>query len=78
MGRGITFTQALFSLAPSPFLLGGVIKQHLEACRATFPRLIQEIKKSLYVDDLVSGGPTIYAAQNIKEGAIDVFGQASF
>ncbi|XP_068692648.1 uncharacterized protein [Montipora foliosa] len=35
-------------------------------------------RKSLYVDDLVSGGPTAYAAQKIKEGAIDVFGQASF
>ncbi|XP_067026581.1 uncharacterized protein [Acropora muricata] len=74
----LRFTRALFGLAPSPFLLGGVIQQHLEACRATFPRLIQEIEKSLYVDDLVSGGPTVSVAQKIKEGAIDVFGQASF
>ena len=74
----LRFTRALFGLAPSPFLLGGVINQHLEACLATVPRLIQEIEKSLYVDDLVSGGPTVYAAQKIKEGAIDVFGQASF
>ena len=74
----LRFTRALFGLAPSPFLLGGVIQQHLEACRATFPRLIQEIEKSLYVDDLVSGGSTVSAAQKIKEGAIDVFGQASF
>ena len=39
--------RALFGLAPSPFLLGGVIKQHLETCRATFPRLIQQTEKSL-------------------------------
>ena len=37
----LRFTPALFGLAPSPVLLGGVIQQHLEACRATFPRLIQ-------------------------------------
>ena len=74
----LRFTRALFGLAPSPFFLGGLIKQHLEACRATFLRLIQEIEKRLYVDDLVRGGPTVYAAQKIKEGAIDVFGQASF
>ena len=74
----LRFARALFGLALSPFFLGGVIKQHLEACRATFPRLIREIEKRLYVDDLVRGGPTVYAAQKIKEGATDVFGQASF
>ena len=37
----LRLTRALFGLAPSPFFLGGVIKQHLEACRATFLRLIQ-------------------------------------
>ena len=74
----LRFARALFGLALSPFFLGGVIKQHLEACRATFPRLIREIEKRLYVDDLVRGGPTVYAAEKIKEGATDVFGQASF
>ena len=57
----LRFTRALFGLVPSPFFLGRVIKQHLEACRATFPRLFQEIEKRLYVDDLVRGGPTVYA-----------------
>ena len=71
------FTRALFGVAPSPFLLAGVIKQHLETCRAKFPDLIREIVKSLYVDDFVSGGPTVREAQEIKAGAIDVFGQAS-
>ena len=52
----LRFTPALFGLAPSPFLLGGVIKQHLETCRANLPELVREIQKSLYVDDLVSGG----------------------
>ena len=74
----LRFTRALFGLAPSPFLLGAVIKQHLEACRNSFPELVKEIEKSLYVDDLVSGGPTMQAAQGVKAGAINVFGQASF
>ena len=69
------FTRALFGLAPSPFLLAGVIKHYLESCRAKFPDLIREIDKSLYVDDLVSGGPTVREAQ--EAGAIDAFGQAS-
>ena len=53
----LRFTRALFGLAPSPFLLGGVIKQHLEACRTENPDLVREIEKSLYVDDLISGDP---------------------
>ena len=71
-------TRALFGLAPSPFLLGGVIKQHLETCRANVPELVREIETSLYVDDLVSGGPTVRATKDIKDGAISVFKQASF
>ena len=74
----LRFTRALFGLAPSPFLLGGVIKQHLETCRAEFPDLVRQIEKSLYVDDLISGGPTVQAAGEVKAGATNVFGQASF
>lgn len=59
-----------------PHLLAGVIKQQLETCRAKFPDLIREINKSLYVADLVSGGPTVRKSREIKAGAIDVFGQA--
>ena len=74
----LRFTRALFSLAPSPFLLGGVIRQLLDACRAEFPDLVREIETSLYVDDLISGGPTVQAARELKADATHVFGQASF
>lgn len=74
----LRFTRALFGLAPSPFLLGGVIKQHLEACRTENPDLVREIEKSLYVDDLISGGPTVKAALEVKAGVTHVFNQASF
>ncbi|PFX28961.1 hypothetical protein AWC38_SpisGene6275 [Stylophora pistillata] len=74
----LRFTRALFGLAPSPFLLGGVIKQHLEACRTENPDLVREIEKTLYVDDLISGGPTVKAAREVKAGVTHVFNQASF
>ena len=69
----LRFTRALFGLAPSPFLLGGVIKQHLDACRAEFPYLVREIEKSLYVNDLISSGPTVQAARELKARATHVF-----
>ncbi|XP_068715399.1 uncharacterized protein [Montipora foliosa] len=49
------FTKALFWLAASPFLLGGVIEQHLESWRERLPQSVAEILCSLYVDDLISG-----------------------
>ena len=50
------FTRALFGLTCSPFLLGGVIKEHLKSWEAKYPNLVDEIRKGLYVDDLMTGG----------------------
>jgi hypothetical protein len=45
----------LFGLAPSPFLLGGVIEYHVQSWKDRKPDTVAEIKKSFYVDDLISG-----------------------
>ena len=74
----LRFTRALFGLAPSPFLLEGVIKQHLKNCRERYPHETDEILKSLYVDDLIGGGTTTAEAQNLKEAATIVFQEAKF
>ena len=52
----LRFTRVLFGLAPSPFLLGGVIQQHLETWKTCLPESVSEVLKSLYVDDLTTGG----------------------
>lgn len=69
----LRFTRALFGLSSSPFLLEGVIRQHLENCHATYPEIVSEIEKSLYVDDLINGGPTVRAVTEVKETAIEIF-----
>ena len=74
----LRFTRALFGLSSSPFLLGGVIRQHLENCRAAYPEIVSEIEKSLYVDDLINGGPTVGAATQVKETATEIFAQGGF
>ena len=72
------FTRALFGLAPSPFLLGGVIKQHLEVWRSKSPETVREIEKSLlYVDDLISGATTINDAKLLKVEATEIFEDAA-
>ena len=74
----LRFTRALFGLTSSPFLLGGVIESHLDSWEARNPELIAELRRSLYVDDLVSGKPTVKEAQDMKHGAIEVFEDAKF
>ena len=43
----LRFTRVVFGLAPSPFLLNGVIHQHLENLQSTYPGSVNEIRKSL-------------------------------
>ena len=74
----LRFTRALFGLAPSPFLLGGVIEQHLELCQERFPHEVEEIRRSLYVDDLIGGGETPAKALHLKETSQTIFGEANF
>ena len=74
----LRFTRALFGLAPSPFLLGGVLREHLECCRERSPVEVQEILRSLYVDDFISGGATVQKAQHLKESAQAIFSEAQF
>ena len=72
------FTRALFGLAPLPFLLGGVIEQHLESWNKKLPHSVAEILCSLYVDDLISGGPTITKTKELKSDAVTIFSDAGF
>ena len=52
----LRFTRALFGLVQSPFLLGGTLHQHLEIMKERYPSAVEEIKKSLYIDDVITGG----------------------
>ena len=74
----LRFTRALFGLTSSPFLLGGVLQHLLERCRANYPEIVREIEKSLYVDDLISGGPTREKAESIKSASVEIFAQGTF
>ena len=74
----LRFTRALFGLTSSPFLLGGVIQQHLKAWEEREPELVAQIRKSLYVDDLISGAPTVQETQHQKEKATEIFSDAQF
>ena len=56
--RHLRFCRLVFGLRPSPAILGATIYQHLNSYvyQDQYSELIERIKKSLYVDDLLSGG----------------------
>ena len=72
------FTRALFGLAPSPFLLNGVLQVHLDTWEKERPEVVAELRKSLYVDDLVSGGLTTQQAQKNKQESTVILHDATF
>ncbi|XP_078365845.1 uncharacterized protein LOC144650069 [Oculina patagonica] len=74
----LRFTRDRFSLTSSPFLLGGVIQHLLESCRQNYPDIVSEIERSLYVDDLISGGPTSEKAKEIKSASQSIFAKGTF
>ena len=74
----LRFTRALFGMTCSPFLLGGVINQHLDTWESQYPELIKEIRDGLYVDDLMTGGENVEITAEKKAITTDVFKDASF
>ena len=72
------FTRVLFGLAPSPFLLNGVLEAHLDAWEERQPDVVAELRKSLYVDDVISGNQTVEQAQRTKQVAIEIMSHATF
>ena len=68
----------LFGLTCSPFLLGGVINEHLQRWESTFPELVEEIRKGSYVDDLMMGGETVDTVATKRTRAVEVFNDQAF
>lgn len=69
----LRFTRVLFGLTSSPFLVGGVTEHLLESCRSAYPDSVKELERSLYVDDMISGGSTSEQVQQLKSTAKEIF-----
>ena len=50
----------------------------MESLKDKYPAVVEEIEKSLYVDDVISGGDTIDQVGELKDASITVFGEAGF
>ena len=74
----LRFTRALFGTTSSPFLLGEVINQHLDAWESKHPEVVKQLRDGTYVDDLMLGSETIESTKAKKTTAIEIFDDATF
>ena len=75
----LRFTRAVFGLIQSPFFLGGTVEVHFQTSKEFFPEeTVEEIKESLYVDDLISGGYTKEEVLQLKTASINLMKDGGF
>ena len=72
------FTRVLFELGPSPFLLGGVLEYHFDSWAQRYPEEAERLRRSFYVDDLLTGGQNEQQTKARKEIAQEIMSDATF
>ena len=63
---------------PSPFLLGGVLECHLDTWAEKYPEEAERLRRSFYVDDLLTGGRDVKQEQTRKKLAQEIMSDATF
>ena len=48
-----------FGVKPSPFLLNGTLKYHIEKYENVDPQFVEQLMAAIYVDDLITGNETV-------------------
>ena len=74
----LRFSRALFGLTQSPFLLGGTIEQHLLTYSDQEKGVTEEIRRSLYVDDIISDGFNAEEVRELERKTVEIFKDAGF
>ena len=72
------FNRLVFGLRPSPAILISVVSHHLEKYHERYPELVQSIKDSLYVDDLIAGIEKIEQGCDLYKKAKEIMVTGSF
>ncbi len=77
MGKLRTFYEALtFGVTSSPFIATQVLRQFAENVRTTYPIASEVILSTFYVDDCLSGAPTIQEADILRQQLCDLLHSA--
>ena len=72
------FARVLFGLTPLPYLLEAVLESHFDAWAEKYPDKVARLRRSMYVDDLLTGEQTVQQVQTKKERAQEILHDATF
>ena len=61
------FTQVVFGVMASPFLLNATISHHLNKYKESDPVFVEKLSRSMYVDDVISGVDYLEDAYKLYE-----------
>ena len=65
----------MFGLKPSPAILGAVILHHLDKYSGEQTQLIEQMRKALYIDDLITGTDNVASAFQIYSRAKQIMSE---
>ena len=74
----LRFTRVPFGCVSSPFLLGATLQEHLNTLEQQYPETVAELRKDLYVDDVISGGTCEKEVIKVKQEAKEIFSEGHF
>ena len=74
----LRFTRFVFWLIQSSFILEAILQSCLSKYGKTYPKEIKEIKNSMYVDDMISGGNNEAEVVYLKNSAKTIFKGGGF
>ena len=72
------FCRLVFGLRPSPAILGATIRHHVDLYKDQHPALVELIKKSLYVDDLITGEDNVDNTFSIYQNSKKMMSEGGF
>ena len=74
----LRFTRLVFGPIQSPFILEATLQSNLSKYEKTYPTEIEEIKSSMYVEDLISRGNNETEVVHLKNKSKIIFKEGGF
>ena len=74
----LRFAFVIFGVSASPFLLNATINHHIEGYKATHPEVVQLLKQSINVNDVVCGADSEHEAYVLYTRSKEILSHACF
>ena len=68
----------LFGLRPSPSILGATLLHHLKLYKQSDPEMAELLERSFYVNDLLTGEPTVERVLTIYHRTKKIMSEGGF